>query len=92
MADQPKFLSAPENASSLSPKEARELFRANKYYGSTSGFCLGYVQTNLTVLPARDADDFEEFCKRNSAPLPLLYRSLPGELVAPPLAENSDVR
>lgn len=92
MASEYAFLPAPKDASSLSPREARELFRINQYYGTTSGFCLGHVHANLAVVPASCADQFEEFCRRNSAALPLLYRSLPGEKTAPPLAANSDVR
>lgn len=92
MAAEYRFLAAPENASSLSPSAARDIFRINKYYGTTSGFCRGYVQANLAVVPASCADEFEEFCRRNCGPLPLLYRSKPGERTAPPLADNSDVR
>lgn len=38
------------------------------------------------------ADDFERLCINNSSPFPLLYRSRPGEVSAPPLASESDVR
>lgn len=82
----------PENASSLAPSVVREYLRENRYYGGTEGFCLGRVQTNLTVVPEKLADVFEEFCTRNSGPMPLLYRSQPGEVRAPQLAEESDVR
>ena len=81
-----------EAAANLRPPEFRSIVRRNEYHGQTSGFCAGYVQANLVVLPASLADDFEEFCRRNSAPLPLLYRSEPGDSAAPPLAENSDVK
>lgn len=81
-----------ENPSNLHPSEARELFRRGLYSGPTEGFCDGYFQINLAVLPECLADDFEEFCRRNRAPFPLIYRSKPGEVAAPPLAKNSDVR
>ena len=86
-------LVAPQNAATLLPKQARQdIFRSNRYYGPTCGFCLGYVQANLVVLPAQFADEFEEFCNKNSSALPLLYRSKAGELTASPLADNSNIR
>ena len=87
-----KFIPPPEKASVLQPSEARSLFRRNGYYGPTSGFCRGYTQANIIVLPKELADDFEEFCKRNSGPFPLLYKSQPGECTAPPLARESDIK
>ena len=93
MAEKPKHLPAPENAVALLPSKARALFRRNGYYLSSGGFCAGYTQANLVILPSAElADQFEEFCKKNYAPLPLLYRSQPGEYAAPPLAQDSDVR
>ena len=87
-----KFIARPEGACNISPSEARALFRRNGYYGTTSGFCLGFSQANLLVLPESLADDFEEFCKKNSGPLPLLYRSKAGECSAPLLAQDLDVK
>lgn len=87
-----KRIPAPENASGLHPSEARALFRVNGYYGPTSGFCSGYTQANLLVIPEHLADDFEKFCMVNRGPFPLLYRSKVGECSAPPLAKDSDVK
>lgn len=53
---------------------------------------MGYLQANLAILPALLADEFEQFCKLNTAPCPLLYKSSPGELSAGNLAQDSDVR
>uniref|UniRef100_A0A8C7WQX4 D-glutamate cyclase n=1 Tax=Oryzias sinensis TaxID=183150 RepID=A0A8C7WQX4_9TELE len=55
-------------------------------------FLSGFQQANLLILPSRLANDFEDFCHRNPAPLPLLYRSKPGETSCPPLAGGADVR
>ncbi|XP_041827373.1 D-glutamate cyclase, mitochondrial isoform X2 [Melanotaenia boesemani] len=52
----------------------------------------GYQQANVVILPNQLADDFEAFCRRNPAPLPLLYRSQSGETSCPPLAEQADIR
>ncbi len=88
-----KFPSAPPNSGRLLPKEARSLLRTGEYYGTTAGFCLGYTQANLVVLPSQYADGFQKFCQANSAAFPLLYRSKPGEVTASPeLAVDSDVR
>ena len=87
-----KFIPPPENAASLSPAEARAIFRRNGYYGSTSGFCVGHAQANVTMLPSSLADEYEEFCRKNYGPLPVIYRSKPGEINPPPLAKDSDVK
>ncbi|MEE6525047.1 hypothetical protein FKM82_024828 [Ascaphus truei] len=52
----------------------------------------GYTQTNVVILHRSLADDFEKFCQANSGPLPLLYRSEPGEWKCPPLSKDSDIR
>ena len=82
----------PENALLMKPTEARALFRENGYTGLTSGFCAGYAQFNVIILSRTFADDFEKFCLANSGALPLLYRSKVGEIRAPPLAEDSNIR
>ena len=87
-----KFLAPPPNADKLSPREAREVFRHNRYYGPTSGFCSGYIQTNIAVLPSKLANEFQEFCRQNGGPLPVLYCSQPEEVGAPPLADSTDIR
>ena len=81
-----------KNATRLSPAEARAVFRRKEYIGLTSGFCPGYEQANVAVVPEDMAANFEEYCIRNEAPLPLLFRSQQGELGAPPLAADSDIR
>lgn len=92
MSTEYKFLAPPPNADKLSPREAREVFGRNGYYGPTSGFCRGYNQTNIAVLPSSFSNEFLEFCRQNSGPLPVLYSSKPGEVGAPPLANGSDIR
>ena len=76
------------------PCEARKQFRTNPDLEgkSSSGYCAGYLQANLAILPASLADDFEQFCEINKAPCPLLYRSGVGEVTAGMFASDSDVR
>lgn len=52
----------------------------------------GYQQANVVILPSHLANDFEAFCRSNSAPLPLLYRSQSGETSCDSLAANADIR
>lgn len=52
----------------------------------------GYQQANVVILHKDLADDFEGFCRANSSPLPLLYKSKCGEWSCGPLATGSDIR
>ncbi|KAM5129263.1 D-glutamate cyclase, mitochondrial isoform 1-T2 [Mantella aurantiaca] len=77
----------------LLPAAARGLIRRNKIsIRNTSGMSAGYNQANVVILHKSLADDFEKFCQANSGPLPLLYRSAPGEWKCPPLSSESDIR
>ena len=83
-----------DNVGLWKPSKARYEFRTNpEWQGKTSsGFCMGYLQANLAILPSSLAKDFQRFCELNNAPCPLLYRSKTGELSAGFLAPDSDVR
>ncbi|XP_053553533.1 D-glutamate cyclase, mitochondrial [Bombina bombina] len=77
----------------LAPAAVRGLIRLNKIsVRNTSGMSAGYNQANIVILHKSLADDFEKFCHANSGPLPLLYRSTPGEFICPPLSKDSDIR
>ncbi|PWA16344.1 hypothetical protein CCH79_00004339 [Gambusia affinis] len=67
----------------------RRTWRGLRRHSSSSQ---GYQQANVVVLPRRMADDFEDFCHSNPAPLPLLYRSQSGETSCEPLAKHADIR
>lgn len=87
------FSSMVDPVGSWKPSKARSEFRTNPSLEgkSSSGYCMGYLQANLAILPSALADDFGRFCELNKAPCPLLYRSGIGELSAGNLAPNSDV-
>ncbi len=85
-------LDRPENALEMKPSEARALFRTNSYTGFTSGICDGHTQFNILSIPSDFADDFEAFCNQNPGAFPVSYRSKPGEVGAPPLAKDSNIR
>ncbi|XP_066463656.1 D-glutamate cyclase, mitochondrial isoform X1 [Eleutherodactylus coqui] len=78
---------------SLVPAAVRGLIRQNRIHvRNTSGMSAGYNQANVVILHKSLADDFEKFCQANGGPLPLLYRSDPGESKCPTLSSNSDIR
>ncbi|XP_041120979.1 D-glutamate cyclase, mitochondrial-like isoform X2 [Polyodon spathula] len=82
-----------ERLRSLHPAEIRQLIRTRKLgTRSTSGMAEGYKQANIVILHKGLADDFQKFCHANSGPLPLLYRSQPGEWKCSILTDNSDIR
>ena len=86
-------MSLQSDLASMLPWEARKMFRNEIANGKcTSGYCLGYMQANVAILPIELAEDFEKFCLLNEAACPLLYFSKAGEFGAPPLAEDSDIR
>lgn len=45
----------------------------------TGGYCPGYAQANLVVLPKEAASDFADLCMRNPVPLPLLGKTPIGD-------------
>src|SRR5215510_4709460 len=77
---------------SLSPREARLLFRAGQHAGYTSGFSQGYVQGNLCILPQKYALDFAAYCQRNPKACPLIGIGGVGDPYLPILGEDLDIR
>lgn len=54
------------------PKEFREKIASGEFTKPTAGYCDGFVQANLVILPKKYAKDFEEFGRKNSQPIPIL--------------------
>ncbi|KAF1600618.1 D-glutamate cyclase, mitochondrial, partial [Eudyptes chrysolophus] len=76
---------------SLLPHVLRRIIRCNRLsISNTSGMAEGYKQANVVILHESLADDFEKFCHANNGPLPLLYRSKPGDWKCPTLSSDSD--
>jgi uncharacterized protein YcsI (UPF0317 family) len=63
----------------LTPSQAREVFRTGEVPATTSGWCRGYVQANLLVVPRDLAFDALLFAIRNPRPCPLLEVTEPGD-------------
>ena len=82
-----------ENRSTWTPLQARQKLRHNNLPGvSTGDIAMGHVQASVAILPSCVAADFAEFCKLNQASCAVIYQSKPGEVGAPPLAADSDIR
>lgn len=80
-------------AHSLSPAALREQIRSGEFTGNTSGYCPGFVQGNLAILPARWANDFLQFCQLNPKPCPLVgMSSMPGDYHLQSLGQTLDIR
>ena len=75
-----------------SPKSIRAKIRNRLFTENTSGFCPGFVQGNLVILPKEYAEDFHQFCLKNPVPCPLLSVSKPGEFLMDALGDNIDIR
>lgn len=70
----------------------RQDIRRGAHSGLTTGRAPGFVQANLTLLPANHADDFLKFCELNPAACPVLGVSKRGAFDLPTLADDLDVR
>jgi len=76
----------------MTPKEFRKRVRNREFRGQTAGRCPGYVQANLAIIPAADAEDFRKFCELNPKPCPILAVGEKGSWSLPTLGEDIDVR
>jgi uncharacterized protein YcsI (UPF0317 family) len=73
------------------PHEVRAAARAGTWRGTTRGSAPGYLQCNLVVLPAGDAERFARWCELNASVAPVLARSDAGDPRLPALGDV-DVR
>lgn len=82
-----------ENRSKWTPLQARQNSRRHNLPGvSTGDITMDHVQASVAILPSCVATDFAEFCKLNQASCAVIYQSKLGEVGAPPLAVDSDIR
>ena len=56
----------------MTAKELRNKISKDEFTRPTAGYCSGYVQTNMLVIPKEYADSFEKFAKLNSKAIPVL--------------------
>ena len=74
------------------PAELRRLCREGVFRRPTAGYCPGYVQANLVIVPRSIATDFYHFCEWNPQPCPLLEMLPAGDPTTKRLAVNADLR
>ena len=74
----------------LSSIEVRNKARNGENF-TTSGLAQGYVQTNVVIIPKKDAFDFMLYCQRNPKPCPLIEVFDPGDYESN-FAYKSDIR
>jgi uncharacterized protein YcsI (UPF0317 family) len=74
------------------PGDLRTACRTGAYDGPTSGHAPGFVQANMVILPAADAEDFRLFCERNPKPCPVLEILDAGDPQPKNCAPGADIR
>lgn len=79
------------DAAGLTPARARAAIRRGEITGPTTGFCAGYAQGNLVVLPKDLAWDFLLFCQRNPKACPLLEVADAGQRSFARFSPGSDI-
>lgn len=80
------------HATSNSAQELRQRIRQGNWRSPTAGQAAGFVQANLVILPLRLAADFEQFCKLNPRPCPLIEVTSPGDPCPRQSAPEADLR
>lgn len=75
----------------ISPAELRQLIRKGEFVEPTSGYCPGYAQANLIILPKEEAYDFLLFAQRNPKACPLLEVTDMGSRATKFVAEDCDI-
>ena len=75
----------------MTPKEFRQLIREQRHTGPTAGFCPGYAQANLVILPKDLAYDFLLFAQRNPKSCPLLEVTDTGSRYLREIAPEADI-
>ncbi|NOV22510.1 putative hydro-lyase [Cupriavidus necator] len=84
-----------QHAASLLPEDPaalRQLIRADRYHGHTSGLARGHVQANIVILTRDWAYDFLQFCALNRKACPLIDVTDPGDPVFRNLGHDVDIR
>lgn len=76
----------------LSSQTVRAQCRGGSLNQPTTGLAMGYVQTNLVILPSQLAFEFLLFCQRNPKPCPVLEVLDKGNPQPKQFAPGADIR
>ena len=74
----------------MHPSEVRARIRSQEITFPTAGMAAGYAQANLVILPGVWAADFEQFCKLNPFPCPVL-EIIRGEPLTHAMGEGGNI-
>lgn len=84
---------APLTPHKMSPLQLRARIRSGEHTGNTSGYCEGFVQANVAILPKDWADDFLRFCQLNPKPCPIVgMAAQPGDTNIEGIGPDFDIR
>jgi len=72
------------------PRQLRRLIRKQEHTGPTSGYCPGFLQANVVILPQDLAPDFELFCRANAKACPILEVMQAGQTRPKVLVRSDD--
>lgn len=72
-------------------RQARRDISAGKWQSLTTGIAPGIVQGNLVMLPRDWAAEFQQFCRLNPKPCPLIAMTAPGDPHVPELGDDIDL-
>ena len=75
----------------MNSNQLREKIRKNQFHEPTCGHAKGFIQTNLVIMENKYADDFNDYCSKNSKPCPIVERLEEGSYV-PTVAKEADLR
>ena len=78
--------------SQASAAEVRSAIRLGEITGPTAGMAMGFVQTNVVILPRAWALEFSQFCRQNERPCPLVEQTFPGNPEPSRSAPAADLR
>ncbi|MEL6397475.1 MAG: putative hydro-lyase [Cyanobacteria bacterium J06607_6] len=81
-----------QSLKSLTPQDVRLQCRSGALDQPTAGLTLGYVQTNLVILPSHLAAEFLLFCQQNHQPCPVLEVLDQGNPEPQQFAPAADIR
>ncbi|MEY8247954.1 MAG: putative hydro-lyase [Bermanella sp.] len=77
----------------LTPAQLRAAIASGAHQGNTSGYCPGFVQCNVVILPHVYAADFLKFCQLNPKPCPVVAMAdKPGDTGLAEIAADFDIR
>lgn len=77
----------------MTPAQLRQRIRSGEHKGHTSGFCAGFVQCNVAILPKAWAGEFLQFCQLNPKPCPVVAMAASaGDPYIPHVGADFDIR